>query len=258
MTSVLTRIEGDVAVLLLNEPATHHALSRRLIAGLHRALDQPDVMAARAVVIGSVGPYFCAGANLNDLLDGWLDGSEPETDPVRFFERLAHDTRPTIAAVGGGALGGGFELALSCDLTVVSDTAWFSLPELRHGVIPNTALMRLQQMIGLRQMMYAVMTGERISSERAVALGIANERVPSDEVNAAVALATRIVMRVSPGALSVAKRYAQEHGNSNWPAVHQSLQDVPAAESEEGVASFVQKRKADYSSFWDRRNALTD
>ncbi len=167
MSSIVTRIEKDVAVLLLNEPKTHHALSRSLVLGLHQALDASDVQKARAIVIASTGPNFCAGANISDLLDGWMDGHEPESDPVGLFSRIANDPRPTIAAVGGGALGGGFELMLSCDLAVASPDAWFSLPELGHGVIPNTALMRLQQMIGLRQTMYLVMTGKRISSASA-------------------------------------------------------------------------------------------
>lgn len=247
--SVLTEIREHVAVLLLNEPKTRHALSRTLIAGLQAAMDSDEVKRARAIVIGSTGPFFCAGANINDLLNGWMQAAAPETDPVRFFERLAADPRPTIAAVGGGALGGGFELMLSCDLAVATTDAWFCLPELGHGVIPNTALMRLQQMIGLRRTMRFVMTGERIDSPLALELGLLNE-VVQDPVASAVHLAGQIVKRASPDALALAKSYAHQHSASEWKAVHQSLIEVPERAWREGLQAFTQKRAAQYDEQW--------
>lgn len=254
MTSVLTRIEGHVAVLLLNEPQTHHALSRKLVLALHRALDEPQVSQARAVVVGSVGPYYCAGANIDDLRDGWMNGQEPESDPVRFFQRLAQDPRPSIAAVGGGAIGGGVELMLSCDLAVASSDAWFSLPELRHGVIPNTALMRLQQMVGLRRMMYATLTGQRLSGQQALQWGLINEMVEHDAVAAAVELAQRIVAKVAPGSTAVAKRFAHQYAGTDWDSVHQSLQQAPEREWQEGLQAFTEKRAANYETCWQHRS----
>lgn len=247
--AVITDIRGHVALLLLDEPASRHALSRDLVSGLQQAMDSDAVKRARAVVIGSTGPFFCAGANINDLLNGWMQATEPKTDPVRFFERLANDPRPTIAAVGGGALGGGFELMLSCDLAVANAEAWFCLPELGHGVIPNTALMRLQQMVGLRRMMGFVMSGQRISSQQALELGLINA-LTQDPVATAIELANSIVTRVAPGALAVAKSYAHQHAANNWQAVHQSLLEVPEAEWREGLTAFTQKRAAQYDEQW--------
>lgn len=247
--SVVTEIRGHVAVLLLDEPQTRHALSRRLITALHQAMDSDDVQSARAIVIGSTGPLFCAGANINDLLDGWMQATEPQTDPVRFFERIASDPRPTVAAVGGGALGGGFELMLSCDLAVASADAWFCLPELGHGVIPNTGLMRLQQMVGLRRMMHLMMTGQRVGSQDALQWGLVNA-VVNDPVASAVELAQAITTRVAPGALAVAKQYAHQHATSNWQSVHQSLVEVPESDWREGLAAFTQKRAPQYDKQW--------
>lgn len=255
MTSVLIRIEGHVAVLLLNEPATHHALSRQLVLALHRALDEPRVKASRALVVGSVGPYYCAGANIDDLRDGWMSGQEPESDPVRFFQRLTDDPRPSVAAVDGGAIGGGVELMLSCDLAVACRTAWFSLPELRHGVIPNTALMRLQQMVGLRRMMYATLTAQRLSSQQALDWGMVNEVVEQDVLGAAIDLAQRIVTKVAPGSTAVAKHFAHQYAGTQWDDVHQSLQEVPANEWQEGLCAFTEKRPANYEMFWQQRGA---
>lgn len=254
--SVIVEVRGSVAVLLLNEPKTRHALSKTLIAGLHQAMDEERVRRARAIVIGSTGPFFSAGANIHDLLNGWLRDPQPDTDPVRFFERLACDPRLTIAAVGGGALGGGFELTLSCDLAVASEDGWFCMPELAHGVIPNTALMRLQQMIGLRRMMQYVLTGHRINSQQAFDWGLINE-LAGDPIEAAVTLAGEIVARAAPGALSVAKSYAHRHAVTHWSDVHQSLLDIPEREWSEGLNAFTQKRAASYDSFWGSDH-LTD
>ena len=248
------RIErrNHVGLILLDEPQTHHALSRSLVADVLDALAHESIVQARAIVISSTGPSFCAGANISDLLDGWMSTRDAPDDPVRVFRALAHDPRPTIAAVDGAAIGGGFELMLSCDLTVASARSWFALPELAHGVIPNTALMRLQQMIGLRGLYQLMMTGQRLSAERALSMGlVSNICDPGQAVQAAVDMASEIVDRVSPGALALAKRTAMQYANTDWQQVQASLLDAPKREWQEGLTAFTQGRRPDYSEFWD-------
>lgn len=247
--SVEIQIHGQVAVLLLDEPQRRNALSRTLVGQLQKAMDQPAVRAARAVVLGSAGPFFCAGANIHDLLDGWMQDVESHDHPVRFFERLSRDPRLIVAAVNGPALGGGFELMLSADLAVASSQAWFCLPELEHGVIPNTALMRMQQLVGLRQTLYYAVTGDRVESHTALQLGLVNELAP-DALKASIALAQKVVARVAPGALAVAKSNAHQHARTCWPVVHQSLLEVPMAQWREGLSAYVQKRSPQYDVFW--------
>lgn len=248
------RIErrGHVGLILLDEPQTHHALSRSLVAGVLDALAHEDIVKARAIVISSTGPSFCAGANINDLLDGWMSTPDAPDDPVLMFRALAQDPRPTIAAVDGAALGGGFELMLSCDLAVASARSWFALPELAHGVIPNTALMRLQQMIGLRGLYQLMMTGERVSAERALSLGLVSNLCDNGRaVDTAIQMADDIVQRVSPGALALAKRTAMQYASTDWQRVQQSLLEAPRREWQEGLTAFTQKRSPDYSEFWE-------
>lgn len=248
---VLVRREGAVGLLLLDEPKTRHALSKTAVAQALAALDSAPLVSARAIVVGSTGPYFCAGANIHDLLDGWMDGSHPESDPGRLFERLASDPRPVIAAVEGGALGGGFELMLSCDLAVAGADAWFCLPEIQHGVIPNTALMRLQQMVGLRRLLYLAMTSDKIDAQTAMTLGLINQAVPAGQaLTAAVTLAERIVAKAAPGALALAKRVAHQHAQTDWSRVDASLRAVPAGEWDEGLKAFTERRSPNYDPFW--------
>ena len=243
---------NHVGLILLDEPQTHHALSRSLVSDVLDALAHESIVQARAIVISSTGPSFCAGANINDLLGGWMSTPDAPDDPVRMFRTLAQDPRPTIAAVDGAAIGGGFELMLSCDLAVASARSWFSLPELAHGVIPNTALMRLQQMIGLRGLYQLMMTGERLTSDRALSLGLVSSVCdPGRAVETAVQMAGEIVDRVSPGALALAKRTAMQYANTDWQRVQASLLDAPKREWQEGLTAFTQTRRPDYSEFWD-------
>lgn len=254
--SVVIERQDHVGVIWLDEPDSHHALSRSLVAAVLQALAHEQIRTARALVIASKGPSFCAGANIGDLLDGWMLSPDASDDPVRLFQALAGDPRPTIAAVDGAAIGGGFELMLSCDLAVASDRAWFALPELAHGVIPNTALMRLQQMIGLRGLYHLMMTGERLNAQKAHELGLVNILTqPGIVVQEAIGLATTITRRVAPGALATAKQLAMEYAKSDWGKARRSLQALPQAEWREGLTAFLDKRKPDYDAFWPEHPA---
>lgn len=249
--SVIVERRGHVGLILLDEPSSHHALSRSLVSAVRKALNDEQIRTARALVISSTGPGFCAGANIGDLLDGWMTRPDAGDDPVRLFQALAQDTRATIAAVDGAAIGGGFELMLSCDLTVASTRAWFSLPELGHGVIPNTALMRLQQMIGLRGLYQLMMTGQKLDAHKAGEIGLVNRLCePGQAIDVAIMMADEIGTRVAPGALAAAKRLAMGYAKSDWVQVQRSLQDLPEAQWREGLGAFLEKRKPDYDVFW--------
>lgn len=190
---ILSTLQGHVAVLTLDFAENHNALSTDLVTQMLDALRSLDPM-ARAIVIAAQGRFFSAGANIHDLKqEGWLSGKSSPADPVAMFEALATYRLPVIAAVSGPALGGGFELCLSCDLLVVAETAWFALPEVGLGVVPNTAMARLTAIVGRRRALEAMMTRRRIPAVEAMALGLANQVVPGDEVlTTAIALAHRI------------------------------------------------------------------
>jgi enoyl-CoA hydratase/carnithine racemase len=254
--AVTVERRGSVGILWLAEPDSHHALSVSLVQALLSALDSEPIRSARALVLASTGAYFCAGANINDLRNGWMDGSAPQTEPGRFFERLASDPRPVVAAIDAGAIGGGFELMLCCDLAIASQEAWFCLPEVQHGVIANTALLRLQQMVGLRTLLFYAFTGEKLSAQQAQVMGLVNEVVPTAQaVPAAVALAERIVSRASPGALALTKRYAHHHAQTDWAIVDASLREVPASEWQEGLSAFAERRRPNYDQQWQAATA---
>lgn len=248
---VTFEMRGPVALLTLNDPARRNALSRALVGGLIGGVERSRREGARAVVIAANGPAFCAGANIDDLRNGWMEGASPDTDPVRLFRRLAEHDRVVIAAVHGAAVGGGFELTLACDLVVVEPGAFFALPELGHGVIPNTALDRLSRIVGSRRALDLILTRRRVGAEEAAALGLATRSVGTGEaVSYAVELAMMIVSHVPPGALGVAKATFNRHHESDWPAIAASLGEVPAGEWREGLDAFTERRRPDYERFW--------
>lgn len=251
---VLYRHHDGIAILTLNDPQRRNALSRASVSMLLELLERSEGEKARAVVIAASGPVFCAGANIDDLKDGWMSGAPDPTDPALLFRKLAEDPRPTIAAVQGGALGGGFELTLSCDLVVMGTEAYFALPELGHGVIPNTALARLHRVIGARRAIELILTRTRLSATDALQWGLANHLVPAAEVVfTAIDLALGIVQSTPPGAIGAAKRNLARHDETDWVKVFSSPQDVPPSEWREGLRAFDERRKPNYDKFWQDR-----
>lgn len=255
--TVSYRLEDGVALLILDDVPRHNALSRAMITELNRSHDRSIRDGARAIVLASNGPSFCAGANIDDLRSGWMEGGDPETDPVQFFRRLATDLRVTIAAVQGIAAGGGLELTLACDLVIAGERAAFLAPELGHGVIPPLGIALLPEIVGRHRAMDMVLTRRKVDAEEALRIGLATHRAGVDDViPAAVALAHSIVDRVPPGALGVAKQQLCRHQPLDWPSILACSGEVPPAEWQEGLDAFMEKRRPDYDRFWRKSDHL--
>ncbi|MEX3945677.1 enoyl-CoA hydratase/isomerase family protein [Paraburkholderia sp. BR10937] len=243
---------GEIAVITLNDPGRRNALSREIVRGVSGALDTAMREGARGVVIAAAGGAFCAGANIDDLRNGWMECPDADEDPAVLFKRIAEFDRPVIAAVNGAALGGGMELTLACDLVVAAEPAWFAIPELGHGVIPNTGLALLFRVVGIRRAYELILTRRRVFAPEALAMGLVNHVTPADQaLEGALSLAEQIVGAVPPGALRAAKRNLCGHAAVDWHRVLTSPLDVPKPEWQEGLLAFNQKRAPEYSGFWD-------
>jgi enoyl-CoA hydratase/carnithine racemase len=248
-------LDGGVAIVILNYPESRNSLSAAVVMDIHRALDQPAVQSARAIVIAGAGPAFCAGANINDLLrSGWMEGRSNESNPVHLFRRIVSHPRPVLAAIEGMALGGGFELVLSCDLAVASANASFALPEAAHGVLPNTGLALLAPMVGRKKALELMLTRRRLSAQEAFNLGLVNVLAPrSGAASAAVALAHDIVAEASPGAIAAIKESLNRHAAIDWNEINDSLTRLPVEEWKEGLSAFIEHRPAQFDHFWDKQ-----
>ena len=253
-SKVLYERHGTIALVTLDDPERRNALSREIVRGMSNALDTALRDGARSVVIAAAGTAFCAGANIDDLRNGWMESPDPAEDPAVMFRRIAEFERPVIAAVHGAAVGGGMELTLACDLVVAAESAWFSMPELGHGVIPNTGLALLARVVGMRRAFEIILTRRRVSSEEALNIGLVNRVLPAIEVlDGALSLAAQIVESVPPGALKAARLNLRAHAAIDWDRVLRSPLDVPSEEWQEGLDAFTQKRAPEYGRFWERR-----
>ena len=249
-------MRGHIGVIFLLDPARRNALSIALISGVLEALKQSRAEGARAIVITSASAPFCAGADIGEMLNsGWLTAraSDPAAPtPLDLFKALESDPRLVIAAVDGMVLGGGVELALSCDMVLASEEATFALPEIGLGVIPNTAMARLPALVGVRVAKELILTRRRFSASEAREMGLVNRVLPRAElIDQAVALATSVVVSSPPGAIAAVKAGMRQ--STDWPGVTALLDTMNPEEWAEGFDAFLGKRKPAYDRFWNER-----
>jgi enoyl-CoA hydratase len=245
-------VEVDaIATICLNRPAKHNALTPEMLDQLEAILITLDSdRDVRVVLLTAVGDRsFCAGADIKlfkalQPLDMWAHWTRLGQ---RVFDRLAGLRQPTIAAVSGNAYGGGFELALACDLRILADDATLGLTEVSIGALPGWGgTGRLRDLVGAGRVKELIFTAEPLSPERALAWGVVNQLVPRAEViNTAQALAVKIASR-APIAVQMAKQ-AIDAGDA-----YAAMEQVSSAaiaftdDAAEGFASFTEKRKPNY------------
>ncbi|MFI9803125.1 crotonase/enoyl-CoA hydratase family protein [Streptomyces sp. NPDC052301] len=252
-TEVRTETIGSSLLITIDRPQARNAVDAAVAAGLSTALDQLEAdPGLRAAVLTGAGGTFSAGMDLKAA----LAGESPEI-PGRGFGGLtqARTTKPLIAAVEGWAMGGGFELALACDLIVAAGDARFGLPEVSRGLIAaGGGLIRLPKRIPYHLAMELLLTGEPVTGERAGRLGIANRVVPAGEaVAAALQLAERIAQN-APLALAAVKelvRAADGAPEEEAFAVQarQMARLAASADVREGMTAFTERR----SPVWQGR-----
>lgn len=237
-----------VALLTLDRAASRNVLDDELRDGLIAALEATDADAdVRAVVLTGGSEVFAAGADIRAMRDqGFQDAIAARG--ARLWGRLAAVRKPLIAAVAGPAVGGGCELALACDLVVAADTAEFSQPEVRLGIIPGGGgTQRLARTLGKHRAMDLVLTGRRVSAEEAQRLGFVSRVVAAERLqDAALELAETIARRPAI-AVQLAKRAvlaADETSLGAGLAVERELFLLAMASDDrrEGMAAFLERR----------------
>lgn len=182
------RDEGHVRILQLHRPERRNALSASLIRTLaEAALDADEDPGVRVVLLtGSGDAAFCSGADLKDMRSG-DDAGKRYRPPMQRFERQVFEVildlkKPTVAALNGSAVAGGFELALACDLRVAHKDVQLGLPETKIGMGANFGSVLLPRLIPRAIALELLFTGDYIDGERAQALGLLNRLVAREQV----------------------------------------------------------------------------
>ena len=248
--NIITETHGRVGLVRLNRPKAMNALSSALVEELMDALhvfDQDEQIGV--LVITGNERAFAAGADIKEM----VDASAVEMllkDTISKFDRIRQVSKPVIAAVSGWCLGGGCELAMSCDMIVASESARFGQPEITIGVIPGAGgTQRLTRAVGKALAMEMVLNNRTLTAEEALHYGLVNRVVPVERcLEEALHLAAEIPGR-APLALRLGKQ-AVDHAFESF--LSDGLADERRAfyflfasqDQKEGMRAFGEKRKA--------------
>jgi enoyl-CoA hydratase/carnithine racemase len=242
---------GNALWITIDRPERRNALNPAVIAGIQAGIDlAASTDGLRAVVLtGSGEKAFCAGADLSKGTD--VFSPEGLDEPTTDFGRLARRVRglglPMVARVNGACVAGGMGLMALCDLAIVAENARFGLPEVKVGVFPMQVLVYLRRLIGARLVNELCLTGELISAARAYEIGLANEVVPYEQLDARVeALLARLEaaspVAVKRGKAAIAAMDALGFNEALAFAEAQISIASRTGDAREGLAAFGEKR----------------
>jgi enoyl-CoA hydratase len=249
---VLVEREGAVGVVLLNRPQQLNALSDALMDELVQTLEELDRDGAiRAVVLGGNERAFAAGADIAELaeasaIDLYYQRRVERWDAIRGL------WTPLVAAVSGFCLGGGCELAMSCDLIVASETAQFGQPETSLGIIPGAGgTQRLTRAVGRALAMDVILSGRRLNAREALAAGLVARVVAKEAWLDEAKRLARDIAEKGPVATRLAKesveRAFETTLSAGLEAERRALYLAFASEdAKEGLTAFTEKRKPEF------------
>ncbi len=246
--TILIEDIGRVGLIRFNRPKALNALNSTMIAEIMDALEAYDRRAdIGAIVLTGNEHAFAAGADIKEMASESAV-SILTRDHISTFDRIMHIRKPVIAAVSGWCLGGGNELAMSCDMIVASESARFGQPEINLGVIPGAGgTQRLTRAIGKALAMEIVLNDRRLTAEEALRFGLVNHVVPVERyLEEALALAQSIAERAP-----LAVRFGKEAVNHAFESfLSDGLTDERRAfyfcfaseDQKEGMQAFMEKR----------------
>jgi enoyl-CoA hydratase/carnithine racemase len=245
-------VTDHVAVVTIDRPDVRNAIDRPTALALEKAIDDAESdPGVRVIVLAGSGSVFCAGMDLKAFS---ATGERPITDRRGAFGIAeVPPNKPTIAAVEGKALGGGFEIALAADLIVAADTAMFGLPEVKRGLVAAAGgLLRLPRRVPRNVALHMTLTGEPITAIQAQALGLVTDVVAEGmATKAALDLAATIAAN-APLAVRASKQIITE--SDDWTVSDMferqgRITSVVRSSSDaaEGARAFVEKRSPVWS-----------
>jgi len=247
--------DGNLLIVTINRPERMNALHPPGNAELAGVFDDfaanPDLWVA--IITGEGDRAFCAGNDLRYQAEGGDRSAAPATGFAGITSRWDLD-KPLIAAVNGVAMGGGFEIALACDLIIASETARFALPEPKVGLAALAGgVHRLPRQIGLKRAMGMMLTGRHVPAAEGMELGFVNEVVAPDQLMDRARAWAAMILECSPMSIRATKQAAMQGlDQGGVRAAHEAKYDAVAAmiKSEdfvEGPKAFSEKRAPNWS-----------
>ena len=256
---VQVSVDGKIMLITINRPkanAIDLSTSRKLGEAFVYFRDNPDLKVA--IITGAGEKIFCAGWDLKALdagdtpLENWWEAEDPELGGFAGLTEMWNLNKPVIAALNGLTIGGGFEIALACDLIIAADHVEFALPELPLGIIPDAgAVQRLPKRLPYNIALEMLYLGRRMPAAEAASYGLINKVVPAADLMAAAREWAEQISQVAPLALQSIKEVLRAiEGKSVQNAFHKMRYgDLPtykamlsSDDAGEGVKAFVEKR----------------
>ncbi|MFZ5966132.1 MAG: short-chain-enoyl-CoA hydratase [Bacillota bacterium] len=251
---LLYRKEGNIGILSINNPKALNALNSKVLGEVDKAIDQitldPEVY---VLVLTGEGKAFVAGADITEMRNMTAEeGRKFGERGLNLFRKIELMEKPVIAAINGFALGGGCELAMSCDIRIAGDKAKFGQPEVGLGITPGFGgTQRLPRLVGIAKAKELIFTGNIMSAQDAEKIGLVNSVVPQEELmKEALILANKIA-----SAAQIAVRYAKSAMNRGIETdietgivIEKDLFALCFAseDQKEGMTAFIEKQKPEF------------
>ncbi len=252
---ILSEVKSGVLVITINRPDKLNALNKQTIEELHETLVEAENMSdVKAIILTGAGQKaFVAGADIAEFANYNIEQGKQLSSIGHFkiFNFIENYSKPIIAAVNGFALGGGLELAMACHIRVVSDNAKMGLPEVSLGVIPGYGgTQRLAQLVGKGKAFEMIVTADMINATDAYKWGLANYVTTIDTLLDKCFEITSKIATKSPTAIRTAIKVINAGYNNNLNGYEVEIEEFGksfgSGDFKEGVAAFLEKRKADF------------
>jgi methylglutaconyl-CoA hydratase len=252
-TTIRIEQRGKAAWVILNRPEVRNAFNNVMISEIaeaFRAINKRKDL--RIAVVTGEGNAFCAGADLKwmgDVLEySYEENLQDSLKLAEMFHLMFTCPLPTIARVNGPAIGGGCGIAAVCDIVIASDQAVFSLSEVKLGLVPACISPYVIRRMGDKNCREYFLTGERLTAEKALAAGLANQVAPYSKLDEAVSTRVGQLLSSGPQALAMCKELLQKAPEISEPEVGKYTAEVIARlrmgdEGQEGMKAFFGKRK---------------
>lgn len=253
--TILVEREGRVAIITVNRPDKLNALNDQVRNDMLAALAEIETDDAVGVVVitGAGEKSFIAGADIGEFAGRTPFDQRHAMRSPRIFDIMSSFPKPVIAMINGFCLGGGCELALSCDFRIASEKARFGQPEIKLGLIPGGGgTQRLPRLVGTGQALRLILSGDMIDAAEAKQIGLVEMVVPAEELRTkTLELANRIAS-MSPLTLKVAKEAVRASEKMSVDEGVNYERDLfclcfSTADKEEGVKAFLEKRPAQWT-----------
>jgi enoyl-CoA hydratase/carnithine racemase len=253
ISTLIFELKDRVGFLTLNRPEKRNALSRQLLDELQAALARLEHDSnVHVVVIASKGPVFCSGHDLSEMTECsevyYRELFEQCSKVMLSLRRLP---QPVIARVQGTATAAGCQLVAACDLAIAAEQATFATPGVKIGLFCTTPMVPLVRAIPSKPALEMLLTGEPISAQRALELGLVNRVAPGDKLDAAVMHMVQVILRSSPAVIRLGKSAFYTRNLDEAAAYHQAneimVNNALMADAQEGMEAFLQKRSPTWS-----------